>query len=90
MAHSILRRSQIETKIGLSRSSIYDRINPKSPYYDPTFPKPISLGGSSVGWLESEIDEWIASRIAQSRTVTSDTALTGDLNDAASTLDVQP
>lgn len=27
-----------------------------------TFPPPIQLGPRAVGWLEHEIDEWIASR----------------------------
>jgi prophage regulatory protein len=28
------------------------------------FPKRVRLGGSRYGWVESEIDEWIAARIA--------------------------
>jgi len=28
------------------------------------FPKPIKLGAATNGWLESEIDAWIASRAA--------------------------
>jgi prophage regulatory protein len=28
------------------------------------FPKRVRLGGSRDGWVESEIDEWIAARIA--------------------------
>jgi len=63
MMQSILRRPAVESTTGLSRSAIYDRINPNSPYYDPTFPTPIRLGGNSVGWLESEISDWINSRI---------------------------
>jgi len=31
------------------------------------FPRPISLGGRAVGWLEQDIDEWIVSRIEESR-----------------------
>ncbi|EJO6531955.1 AlpA family phage regulatory protein, partial [Salmonella enterica subsp. enterica serovar Typhimurium] len=34
----ILRLSTVIDKTGLSRSTIYDWINPKSPRYDPTFP----------------------------------------------------
>lgn len=58
----ILRRPMVEDKTGLSRTAIYSRINPKDPYYDPSFPKPIPLGGGKnppVGWLESELDAWI-------------------------------
>jgi len=31
------------------------------------FPKPIFLGARAVGWLESEIDAWIAERVKASR-----------------------
>lgn len=63
----ILRRKQVEARTGLSRTTIYDRINPKSPRYDPAFPKPISLGAGAVGWVESELNAWIESRIVASR-----------------------
>ncbi|MEN3813536.1 AlpA family phage regulatory protein, partial [Chromobacterium piscinae] len=29
-----------------------------------SFPAPVSLGGKSVAWLSSEIDSWMAGRIA--------------------------
>lgn len=66
-ALTIIRRKQLEQKLGLSRSSIYDRINPNSANYDPTFPKPIAIGARAVGWLESECDSWLAARVEQSR-----------------------
>jgi prophage regulatory protein len=59
--YSILRLPSVLVRTGLSRSSIYLRIS------EDAFPKPISLGTRSVGWVESEIDAWIASRIEQSR-----------------------
>lgn len=58
----ILRLPAVLTKIGIARSTIYDWINPKSPRYDATFPKQLRLGQQSVGWLESEIDEWLLLR----------------------------
>jgi prophage regulatory protein len=54
-----LRRQAVEARTGLSRSSIYDRIAAGE------FPKPVPLGGRSVGWLESEIIEWQKARIAE-------------------------
>ncbi len=66
----ILRRPQVEARTGLSRSSIYAKLrdNPKRPSeYDPTFPKPVSLGAKAVGWIEHEIDAWISARIEESR-----------------------
>lgn len=64
IAHRLLRRKDVEIAIGLSRSTIYARLDKNSPHYDPTFPRPISLGSMSVGWIEAEIQGWIADRIA--------------------------
>ncbi len=58
----ILRRRQVEARTSLSRSAIYDRLDANSPRYDSTFPKQVKLGSSSVGWLESEIENWLAAR----------------------------
>jgi prophage regulatory protein len=58
----ILRRREVEQTTGLSRSSIYERMNIRSRYYDPDFPKPVRLGQRAVGWRASEIAAWIDSR----------------------------
>ena len=55
----ILRLTQLMRKIGVSRSTIYDWLNPNSPRYDVNFPKQLRMGRQSVGWLESEIDAWL-------------------------------
>jgi prophage regulatory protein len=60
----VLRRHKLQAHTGLSLSSLYNKLNKNSPYYDPTFPKPIKLGPKAVGWLESEIDAWLESRMA--------------------------
>jgi len=31
------------------------------------FPKPVPLGPRAVGWLESEVSEWIAGRVKIAR-----------------------
>jgi prophage regulatory protein len=66
-AISIIRRRRLEQRVGLSRSTIYDKLNPKSPRYDNTFPRPIRLGGAAVGWLEHEVDDWLNRQIQASR-----------------------
>lgn len=43
----ILRMSELTMMLGISRSSIYEKLNPKSRYYDADFPKPIRLGAAS-------------------------------------------
>ncbi|MGB0221308.1 MAG: helix-turn-helix transcriptional regulator [Sinimarinibacterium flocculans] len=62
-ALSILRRRDLEARLRLSRSTIYDKINPNSPRYDASFPKPIPLGGAAVGWLAHEVDDWLNRQI---------------------------
>lgn len=61
MTHNILRLPAVKARTGLSRSTIYRRIS------NGDFPRPVSLGGRAVGWLESEIDEWLAEQIESSR-----------------------
>ena len=66
-ALTILRMPQFEARIGLKKSSLYARLDPGSKYFDPKFPKPISLASGvqsgAVGWIESEVDDYIRSRI---------------------------
>ena len=58
---TFLRRKQVETRTGLSRSTIYQYIK------DGFFPKPIPLGPRAVGWLESDVSDWIAARVKSAR-----------------------
>jgi predicted DNA-binding transcriptional regulator AlpA len=48
-----------EQKIKVKRTGIYDRLDPKSPRYDPTFPRPIQIGQRAVAFSERELDAWI-------------------------------
>lgn len=57
-ALSILRRKEVEARTKLSRSTIYARIK------NGTFPAPVPLGPKSVGWIESEIDSFLAGCVA--------------------------
>lgn len=69
---TILRRKEVETRTGLSSSTIYSKIrrNFKRPGdYDPSFPKPIQLGASSVGWVAQEVDAWIAAQMQKREAV---------------------
>jgi len=60
-ALAILRRKQVEARTGLSRSTIYARVA------DGTFPKPINIGPRAVGWVETEITDWLTGKVEQSR-----------------------
>jgi len=58
MSQKILRLPDVKSESGLSRSTIYLRIT------QGLWTKPISLGGRTVGWPESEIIKLNTSRIA--------------------------
>ncbi len=58
----VLRLPAVVSKLGIAISTIYDWLNAKSPRHDPAFPKPYPLGKQSVGWLESELDDWVLQR----------------------------
>ena len=69
-APMILRRSQVEARTGLSRSTIYGKLRNNSSRpkeFDPTFPKPISIGEKAVGWFEHEINAWLTAQALKSR-----------------------
>ena len=63
MTKVILRLPTVQNRTGLSRSTIYFQIS------EGRFPKPISLGIRAVGWLESDVDAWLAGRIEESHRV---------------------
>ncbi|HEJ6046276.1 TPA: AlpA family transcriptional regulator [Pseudomonas aeruginosa] len=55
----VIRLQQVMEMTGLGRSTVYKYVS------DNWFPKPIPLGGRSVGWLESEVNEWILDRVSE-------------------------
>ncbi len=57
----LLRRNQVEERVGMRRSTIYAAIAAG------TFPRPIHLGARSVAWVESEVEAWVTARISESR-----------------------
>ncbi|MFA7596936.1 MAG: AlpA family transcriptional regulator [Novosphingobium sp.] len=56
----ILRRPEVERRTGLARSTIYAAMAAGK------FPAPIKLSARSVGWLESDVREWLEARVAAS------------------------
>jgi prophage regulatory protein len=57
----ILRLAQVREVTGLGRSCIYQLQAQKQ------FPQRIKISGRSVGWVESEVQQWVARKISQSR-----------------------
>lgn len=55
----IIRLSEVLSSTGLARSTVYKYVAEGS------FPKPVSLGDRAVGWVESEVQDWVLARIAE-------------------------
>jgi prophage regulatory protein len=60
----MLRLKQVCTYTGLGRSMIYQL------EHEHRFPSRVRLTERAVAWIESEVQEWLANRIAQSRSNT--------------------
>ncbi|WP_278420104.1 helix-turn-helix transcriptional regulator [Stutzerimonas kunmingensis] len=58
----LIRLRQVMEVTGLGRSTIYKYIA------ENCFPKPVQLGERSVGWVESEVHEWIMERVNERNT----------------------
>lgn len=54
----LIRRPEVERRTGLSRSTLYWLVSRGE------FPRPVPLGRRTVGWVEAEVFEWLAQRIA--------------------------
>lgn len=56
----VLRKPAVKARTGISAdSTLYDLMAAGH------FPRPINLGPRAVGWIESEVDAWIESRMAE-------------------------
>ena len=57
----ILRLPEVINRVGLKRAAIYLYVGRGE------FPKQINLGPRAVGWVEHEVDAWVAARIEVTR-----------------------
>jgi prophage regulatory protein len=55
-AERLVRWPEVKQRTGLSRTTTWRMIRNK------TFPAPIKLTDHAVGWRQSDLDAWIASR----------------------------
>jgi len=66
----LARRPTIEKIIDRKRTWIADTLDPKSPKYDPSFPKPFKMQGSATNvWVLDEVYQWVESQIEKARGV---------------------
>jgi len=59
MQTRLIRLNEVQKMTGLSKSGIYKY------HLENRFPQNVSLGGRSVAWVESEIEQWIENVIGQ-------------------------
>ena len=56
MAKKVIRRREVEERIGLACSTIYAMMA------DDRFPRPVKIGRRAVGWIEEDINNWLSSK----------------------------
>lgn len=56
MSNRLLRRPEVEKETGLSRSTIYRKME------DGTFPRPKRISAQAVAWPQSKIEAWKAAQ----------------------------
>lgn len=61
MSQSLIRISEVQRRTGYSKAWIYRLLK------ESRFPQSIKIGSRAIAFVESEIDEWINQRIAESR-----------------------
>jgi prophage regulatory protein len=57
MSPKIIRRKEVEQRIGLACSTIYAMMAAQK------FPRPVRIGRRAVGWLEEDIQNWLSDKI---------------------------
>lgn len=59
LTHRVLRKKEVLSMVGISDPTLWRWEK------EGTFPRRLRLGGNSCGWLQSEVDGWIADRAAE-------------------------
>lgn len=54
----MLRRAEVQARLGIARSTLYAYLDERSTSHIPEFPKPVRLG-STIAFLEHEIDSFV-------------------------------
>ena len=61
MAQSLIRMPEVMRRTGYGKAWIYRLVS------EGRFPLPIKIGSRAIAFVESEVDDWINQRIAESR-----------------------
>ncbi|WP_074423397.1 AlpA family transcriptional regulator [Serratia sp. 14-2641] len=61
MTNTLIRLTEVQRRTGYSKAWIYRLMSQNK------FPASVKLGPRAIAFVESEIDEWVNQRIAESR-----------------------
>ncbi|ASY77957.1 MULTISPECIES: helix-turn-helix transcriptional regulator [Pectobacterium] len=61
MSNNLIRLPEVQRRTGYSKAWLYRLMK------EQRFPAAIKIGSRSIAFVESEVDEWIDQRIAESR-----------------------
>lgn len=61
LKENLIRLPEVQRRTGYGKAWIYKLINAGK------FPQSVKIGTRSIAFIESEVDEWVASKIAESR-----------------------
>ncbi len=59
MANRFIRLTEVRSRTGLARSTIYAKVKLG------LFPKPVKLGPLVAAWIEAEVEGWLEARVAE-------------------------
>jgi len=57
----VMRAREVQATVGVSRSTLMTWVKNEQ------FPAPMQLGKNSIGWLASEVEDWIALRALEAK-----------------------
>lgn len=58
----ILRADQVAEKFGMGKATVWRKAKE-----EPDFPKPVKVSAKITGWVESEVDRYIAAKVSEAR-----------------------
>ena len=64
MTTTMLISKEVCALCRFGRTTLHNRLNPKSRGYDQDFPRPVKLGPRRNGWIAAEIDAYLAGKVA--------------------------
>ena len=59
----LIKVGEVLEILPFGKSTLFARLQESSAVYDPTFPKPVKLGGRGSWWVETEINRWLEKQL---------------------------